>query len=91
IWDPFKHIPIDNGPHGPSYLSMGGELRERFEDYNHINFGIGTGKLPTDSSYDLHRLQINADLHLTDYFRAFVQFAELDRVGRRGVTSTTDI
>ena len=30
-WDPIKYIPIGDGQYGPSYLSFGGELRERFE------------------------------------------------------------
>ncbi len=89
FWDPLKFIPMGESPgDARSYLTLGGELRERFESYNHPNFGI---KAPANNFYDLHRLQLDADLHLTEYFRAFLQFAELDRFGKRGVYSTTDI
>ncbi len=87
-WDPLKYIPIGTGPFGTTYLTLGGELRERFESYTNPNFGI---KAPASSGYLLHRLQLEADLHVTDYARAFVQIGEVERVGNRGVTSTTDI
>lgn len=88
IFGKIKYIPIANGDWGPSYLSLGGEIRERSETYTHQNFGF---KAPSYNSYVLQRLQINADLHLTDYFRLFAQFADNERFGGRGVTSTTDI
>ncbi len=87
-WDPLKYIPIANGPFGASYLTLGGEMRERFESYTNPNFGI---KAPPNSGYLLHRLQLEADLRVTDYARAFVQLGQLERLGNRGVTSTTDI
>ncbi len=88
IWDKFKYVPLASSMFGKTYISFGGELRERFESYINPNFGI---KAPTDSAYLLHRLQLHADLHLNDYVRAFVQFEDMDRLGKRGVTSTTDI
>jgi len=30
-WDKFKYTPIADGKFGPTYLSFGGEVRERFE------------------------------------------------------------
>jgi len=87
-WDTLKYIPIGNGQYGASYLSFGGELRERFESYLNPNFGLHA---PESNAYLLHRLLLNADAHLTDYFRIFVQLGELERLGDRGVTSTTDI
>ena len=87
-WDKFKYIPVGDGQYGASYLSLGGELRERFESYLNPNFGI---KAPPSNGYLLQRLLLNADLHVTDYVRFFVQLGELDRLGNRGVTSTTDI
>ncbi len=88
FWDPLKYIPIGNGQYGPTWLSLGGELRERFESYLNPNFGI---KAPKSNAYLEHRLLLNADLHLTDYVRVFLQLGEMERVGDRGVTSTTDI
>ena len=69
-WDPVKYIPIGNGQYGPTFLSLGGEIRERFESYSNPNFGL---RAPSSSAYWLHRLLLNADLHVTDYTRVFVQ------------------
>jgi hypothetical protein len=87
-WDRFKYLPIGDGKYGATYLSLGGELRERVESYLNPNFGI---KAPQTNAYLLQRLLLNGDLHLTDYVRVFLQLGEMDRLGDRGVTSTTDI
>jgi hypothetical protein len=68
IWDPIKYIPL--GFDQTWYLSLGGELRERFEFYSHPNMGL-QGQGP--NGYLLHRILLHADLHAGDYFRAFVQ------------------
>jgi hypothetical protein len=68
IWDPIKYIPLSSDPGW--FLSLGGELRERFEFYSHPNLGL-QGQGP--NGYLLHRLLLHADLHASDYFRAFVQ------------------
>jgi hypothetical protein len=39
----------------------------------------------------LHRLLLNADLHVTEYFRSFVQLGNMERLGNRGTPTTTDI
>ena len=88
FWDPIKYIALGDGQYGPSYLTLGGELRERFESYLNPNFGI---KAPPSSAYVLQRLLLDLDAHVTDYIRVFVQLGELDRLGNRGVSSTTDI
>jgi hypothetical protein len=87
-WDAIKYIPLGDGSYGPTWLSLGGELRERAESYLNPNFGI---RAPRTNVYLLHRLLLNADLHVTDYARVFLQPGELERLGDRGVTSTTDI
>jgi hypothetical protein len=87
-WDKLKYIPIGDGKYGTSYLSLGGEVRERFESYLNPNFGL---KAPPKNAYLLHRLLLNIDAHVTDYIRIFAQFGEFDRLGERGITSTTDI
>ncbi len=87
-WDRFKYIPIGDGQYGPSYLSLGGELRERFESYLNPNFGL---RAPPANAYLLHRLLLNADAEITDYVRVFLQVGNMERLGDRGVTSTTDI
>jgi Alginate export len=88
FWDGVKYVRIGDGPYGVSYVTFGGELRQRFESYLNPNFGL---KAPPSSGYLLSRLTLDADVHLTDYVRAFVQLGEMDRIGNRGVSSTTDI
>ena len=46
---------------------------------------------PARNAYLLQRLQLDADLHITDYFRLFAQLGDYRRLGERGVSSTTDI
>ena len=88
IWDRFKLVPIAETGFGKSYVTFGGELRERYETYRNPSFGINA---PESNHYLLHRLLLNADVHVNDYIRAFIQLGNLDRVGVRGMPSTTDI
>jgi hypothetical protein len=88
IWDPLKYIALGDGQYGPSYLTLGGELRERFESYLNPSFGL---KAPPKDAYLLHRLLLDLDAHITNYVRIFVQLGNMERIGDRGVTSTTDI
>ncbi|MGH7002317.1 MAG: alginate export family protein [Alphaproteobacteria bacterium] len=67
LWDPLKYIPLDDRA---SYLSLGGELRERFEYYSYPDFGL-RGQRP--DAYLLHRLLLHADIHLGENLRGFVQ------------------
>ncbi len=67
LFDPIKYIPLR--PNDPSwYLTIGGEVRERFEGYYNPNFGIG-GVGP--DSHLLQRLVFLADLHLGERVRVF--------------------
>ena len=69
FFDPIKYIPITKS--GQTYLSLGGQVRERFEDFGHnFNFGAGT---QDDNGYFLHRFLFNADLHIGPMFRVFAQ------------------
>jgi hypothetical protein len=66
IFDPIKYIPFSTNY--PSwYLTLGGELRERFEGNYDPNFGIGASA----DSYDLQRITFLADLHLGPRVRFF--------------------
>lgn len=58
FWDPVKYVPLGS----PGwFLSLGGEIRERFEDYSASNFGVpgprGDGYLMQTAadSYDAHK------------------------------------
>jgi hypothetical protein len=72
---------------GESWLSLGGELRERYE-YTHNPVW---GDDPQDKrGVFLQRYILHADLHLTRYFRGFVQFYSALENGRAGSPSTLD-
>ena len=58
------------------WLTVTGELRERFESSNHPLFGL---EEPAHNDYLLHRLYLAADLHAGRQFRAYVE----------GVSATT--
>ena len=85
FWGPIKYIPLGSD----AYMTLGGEVRERFESYDNINFGFS--KAAPKSDYLLQRLMFNTDLHVTEWFRAFGQVGSMDRYGNRGASSTTDI
>jgi len=70
VLDPLKYIPLI--PADPnSYLSLGGEIRERYEQYTNPGFGV-PGQTRHDD-YDLQRITLDADLHVNEHLRSFVQ------------------
>ncbi len=68
VWDPLKYIPIDSDRGW--YLSLGGELRERFEYYSSPNFSL---QGQSANGYLLSRTLLHADLHVGDYLRTFFE------------------
>lgn len=71
-FDGLKYIPLwATDP--KSYVSFGLTLRERFESNDAAAFG--TSKTPGDS-YLLQRLQVHADVHFDENWRAFVQIED---------------
>jgi hypothetical protein len=81
-----KHISLASD--GSVYLSLGGELRERFEYYSEPFFGLRGVEA---DRYLLHRLLLNADLHAGNYLRFFVEFGDHLEVGKEAPLSPTDI
>ena len=71
FWSPLKFIPLDIAPR--SYINLGGEDRERVEHFNNVFFGLTPQR---NLTYDLHRLLFEADLHIGDTFRTFLQFGD---------------
>jgi hypothetical protein len=66
--EPIKFIPLN--PTGDWYLSMGGEVRGKYEFYNNPNFGLS----PQDEGGELlQRYLLHGDLHLGPSFRMFGQ------------------
>jgi hypothetical protein len=84
FFDPIKHIPL--GPDG-WYLSLGGQLRERYELWNNNNFDAG----PQDGDgFYLHRLLFHADLHVGKNVRLFGQLKSSMIDSRFGGPRPTD-
>lgn len=68
LFDPIKYIPLRSN--NPSwYLTLGGEVRERYEGQYNPNFGI----VPVPNSQWLQRATLLADVHLGDRVRAFAE------------------
>ncbi len=81
--DDIKCIPLGNG----TTLTLGGELRERFEAFRNPGFGL---EKPRDRVF-LHRVLLHADLRIQDTARLFVQVGSLTQSGRKGEPALTDI
>ncbi|WP_347988410.1 alginate export family protein [Methylomonas sp. AM2-LC] len=69
FFDAYKYISLDKD-NPESYLSFGGELRERFEYYNNQAFGVKGAK---NTNYDLQRILLHTDLHVNERLRIFAQ------------------
>jgi hypothetical protein len=67
FFDPIKWIPLDKD--GSSFLTLGGELRENFQDARNMEFGLPS---PAHDANDFHRIFLFADIHLGPHFRTFV-------------------
>jgi len=84
IWDPLKYIPLNQT--GSWYLSIGGEARERYEYFNHPNWG----KDPQDSGYLLQRYFLHGDLRMGERLRLFSQLQSSLEDWRAGGPRPTD-
>ncbi|HKW64430.1 MAG TPA: alginate export family protein [Candidatus Acidoferrum sp.] len=69
------------------YLSLGGEIRYRYENYEDPGFGVGP---ETSSGYILQRYLVHTDWHFGRYFRLFTQFQSGLEEGRDGGPRPTD-
>jgi hypothetical protein len=69
-FDAIKYLPLSED--GSVWLSLGGQVRERVEIWNHFNFDQTPGAQSNDV-YLLSRLRFHADLHVTPYFRVFAE------------------
>jgi alginate export protein len=67
-FDPVKYIPLSTN-HPSVYLSLGGELRERFEAMHNPDFGIPG----SHDAYWLQRITLLTDLHLSERVRIFAE------------------
>jgi hypothetical protein len=85
FWAPIKFIPLDIAP--GSYITFGCELRECVEHFSNPFFGLTPRGTTT---YDMHRLLLNGDLHIGDTFRTFIQFGNY-LVTSRSTSPPTDV
>ncbi len=83
--DVIKFISLNTNKQ--SYLTLGGEVRERYEYYHNSLWGRGP---QDDNGYLLQRYMVHADAHFGEYFRAFAQFKSGLEDGRNGGTRPTD-
>jgi hypothetical protein len=77
-YERFKYIHLGGAPE--NYLSLGGEVRYRFDGYSPYLFGITANGKPFGSNQE--RVFLHGDLHLTEYFRSFVQIDTAAEQGR---------
>lgn len=78
FWDPIKYILLnDRG----WYLTIGGEVRERWDNWHNANFGYSAAPWLNDS---LERYMLHADWHLGEHFRIFTQFVSALEFGKAG-------
>ena len=71
--DSLKYIPLNDS--GDWYASFGGQLRDRFEYFDHFRFD-GT------SAYNLVRIMTDLDVHLGPTFRIFLQGISATKQGK---------
>jgi hypothetical protein len=85
LFDRVKFIPLNRD--GSSWLTLGGEARERYEYFENANWGKG----PQDGDgYFLHRFMLHADAHVGENFRFFTQFKSGLESDRNGGPRPTD-
>jgi len=85
LFDRVKFIPLNRD--GSSWLTLGGEARERYEYFENANWGKG----PQDGDgYFLHRFMLHADTHAGENFRFFTQFKSGLESDRNGGPRPTD-
>jgi hypothetical protein len=85
FWDPIKYIPL-NDP-GSGYLSLGGDVRERFERYENNRWNPAS---PDKDGYLLQRYLLHADLHMGESVRVFGQLQSSLEDWRAGGPRATD-
>jgi len=85
LWDPIKYVPLSTA--GESYLSFGGQIRERYEYFHNANWGQGP---QSPGGYLLQRYMLHADFHLSPRFRLFGELKSGLEDGRKGGPRPSD-
>ena len=87
VREPLDHLKYISLGREDLFLSIGGEIRYKYENY--LNPGFGTD-LATPSGYFLQRYLLHTDWHLGPHFRLFTQFQSGLEEGRNGGPRLTD-
>ena len=82
FWDPIKYVPLWGREDW--YLSLGGEVRERYEFVHNPGAGSGPANARGNNTDLLQRYMPHGDLHLGPYFRFFGHFVTGLENGRIG-------
>ncbi len=80
IFDAIKLIPLDR--ERKIYLTLGGEIRERFEYWYNENFGV-VPSMAGANAFWLQRIMLHADLRTGPYVRFFIQGKSNLQEGRK--------
>lgn len=72
FWEPIIYIPF--GEKEDWYLSISGEMRQRYEFFHNENFGEEKADGHGNNSAWLQRYMLHGDLHLGSNIRVFTQF-----------------
>jgi hypothetical protein len=82
FWDAIKYVPLWGCE--DCYLTVGGELRERYEFLHNADEGAAPADSHGNNGYLLQRYLLHGDLHVTSYFRFFGQLMTGLEDGRIG-------
>jgi hypothetical protein len=82
-----KFLPLNESK--TTYLTLGGEVRERMESYDDPFFGLPPGGANFTSFAT--RLLFDADLHIGMRFRAFAELGSFWESGRKPVSRPVDV
>jgi HSP20 family molecular chaperone IbpA len=82
LLDALKYIPLSSREGW--YLSLGGEIRERYEFFHNEESGSQPANRHGNNSYALQRYLLHGDLHLGSHFRFFLQVVSGLENGRIG-------
>jgi hypothetical protein len=76
-FDTLKYLPLSQDP--ATYLSLGANVRERFEANDAVNFGVGSNR---NQDYDISRIEVHADLRVASQLQVFVQLESDHALGK---------
>ncbi len=82
FWDPIKYVPLWGREDW--YLSVGGELRERYEFFHDLDQGRAPADAQGNNGDWLQRYLLHGDLHFGPYVRIFGQVVTGEEAGRIG-------